>query len=908
MTKRTIRFSILIAALVVFLAAPSFIRFYTDWLWFGELGYQSVLATMLRSQGSLFTIVFVGMLVWLSLNLRVAVASLTDARPTYTTREGFHVSLPGRRQFSTIANGVAALIALLAGLYAAGEWNVWMAWRNAVPFGQADPLLGRDVSFYVFTLPFLEFVRSLLQLAIITAAVTCGAVYFLSGSLVSAFPATMTLGPAARRHLSLLAAAFLLVLAFGAWLRHAEYLIPAPGTAGAMYTDVHARMPIALLLIAVSAVGAGLALLQAFSGKRWPIPAAIAIYLVVSIGGGIYSSLLQRTVVKPNEQVRELPYIRNNIVATRKAFGLDGVEERQISGEARLTRADIDRNTATLQNVRLWDHQPLLDTFSQLQEIRTYYDFAAIDNDRYLINGAVRQVMLSGREINATSLPNRTWMNEHLTFTHGYGLTLGPVNQVTSQGLPVLFIRDLPPVTSAGLTVSEPSIYFGELSNDYVIVRTNVSEFHYPKEGLEETTRYSGGGGVAIGTLVRKLLFALRFASYDIILSDAITSESRILFNRRISDRVRRLAGDFLEFDRDPYLVLAEGRLYWIYDAYTTSARFPYSTRLTDGTNYIRNSVKFVIDAYDGTTTAYLADNRDPIAATYARIFPGLFKPLDEMPAGLRAHLRYPEDIFAIQSQVYATYHMTDAATFYKREDQWEIPVIEEAAEGSGAGMMQPYYTIMRLPGEPAAEFIQMLPFTPRRKDNLAAWLVARSDGEHYGRLSVFEFPKQSQVFGPKQIVGRINQDQTISPQVTLWNQQGSQVIWGTMMVIPIEESLIYVRPLYLRAQGGKIPELTRVIVAYEDRIVMEPTLDAAIARLFGGQAPAASGGTDTAKATAPAAPGATPAPPPTDTRDLTAEARAHYDRAIAAQRAGDWARYGEEIKLLGEVLQQMRR
>ena len=908
MTKRTIRFSILIAALVVFLAAPSFIRFYTDWLWFGELGYQFVLATMLRSQGSLFTIVFVGMLVWLSLNLRVAVASLTDARPTYTTREGFHVSLPGRRQFSTIANGVAALIALLAGLYAAGEWNVWMAWRNAVPFGQADPLLGRDVSFYVFTLPFLEFVRSLLQLAIVTAAVTCGAVYFLSGSLVSAFPATMTLGPAARRHLSLLAAAFLLVLAFGAWLRHAEYLIPAPGTAGAMYTDVHARMPIALLLIAVSAVGAGLALLQAFSGKRWPIPAAIAIYLVVSIGGGIYSSLLQRTVVKPNEQVRELPYIRNNIVATRKAFGLDGVEERQISGEARLTRADIDRNTATLQNVRLWDHQPLLDTFSQLQEIRTYYDFAAIDNDRYLINGAVRQVMLSGREINATSLPNRTWMNEHLTFTHGYGLTLGPVNQVTSQGLPVLFIRDLPPVTSAGLTVSEPSIYFGELSNDYVIVRTNVSEFHYPKEGLEETTRYSGGGGVAIGTLVRKLLFALRFASYDIILSDAITSESRILFNRRISDRVRRLAGDFLEFDRDPYLVLAEGRLYWIYDAYTTSARFPYSTRLTDGTNYIRNSVKFVIDAYDGTTTAYLADNRDPIAATYARIFPGLFKPLDEMPAGLRAHLRYPEDIFAIQSQVYATYHMTDAATFYKREDQWEIPVIEEAAEGSGAGMMQPYYTIMRLPGEPAAEFIQMLPFTPRRKDNLAAWLVARSDGEHYGRLSVFEFPKQSQVFGPKQIVGRINQDQTISPQVTLWNQQGSQVIWGTMMVIPIEESLIYVRPLYLRAQGGKIPELTRVIVAYEDRIVMEPTLDAAIARLFGGQAPAAPGGVDTAKTTAPAAPGAPPPPPQADTRDLTAEARAHYDRAIAAQRAGDWARYGEEIKLLGEVLQQMRR
>ena len=909
MTRRAIRFSILVAFLVVFLATPSIVRFYTDWLWFGELGYQFVMATMLQSQGTLFTIVFVGLLLWLTLNLRVAVASLTDSRPMYTTREGFHISLPGRRQFGTIANAAALVVALLAGLYAAGQWNVWMAWRNAVPFGQADPLLGRDVSFYLFTLPFLELILSLLQLAIVTAAVACGALYFLSGSLVSAFPATVTFSPMARRHLSLLGAAFLLVLAFGAWLRYTGYLIPAVGSAGAMYTDVHARMPAALLLMGVSIIGAALALLQAFTAKRWPVPVAVALYLVVSIGGGIYSSLLQRIVVKPNEQVRELPYIQNNIDATRKAFALDGVEERQISGEARLTRADIDRNTATLQNVRLWDHQPLLDTFSQLQEIRTYYDFVAIDNDRYTIDGVLRQVMLSGREINSAALPNRTWINEHLAFTHGYGLTLGPVNQVTSQGLPVLFIRDLPPVTSAGLQVTEPSLYFGEKSNDYVIVRGTIPEFHYPKEGGEATTRYSGRGGVPIGSLFRKLLFALRFASYDLILSDAIASDSRILFNRRIDERVRALAGDFLAFDNDPYLVLADGRLYWLYDAYTSSSRYPYSTRLRDGTNYIRNSVKLVIDAYDGTTTAYLADDKDPIASTYARIFPGFFKPLAQMPEGLRKHVRYPEDIFAIQSQVYATYHMTQAATFYKREDQWEIPIIEETVEGGGTSM-QPYYTIMRLPGEPEAEFIQMLPFTPRRKDNLAAWLVARSDGEHYGRLRVFEFPKQSQVFGPKQIVGRINQDQTISPQVTLWNQQGSQVIWGTMMVIPIEESLIYVRPLYLKAQGGRIPELTRVIVAYEDRIVMEPTLEASIARLFGGQAPAASGGAETARSVTPAVggPGAQPPAASADFRNLTAEARTHYDRAIAAQRAGDWAKYGEEIRALGEILQRMNR
>jgi len=912
MTTRAIRFAIVAAGLLVFLAAPSFVRLYTDWLWFGEIGYQSVLATMLRSQGTLFTIVFVAMTLWLTLNLRIAVGSLTDARPMYTTPEGFSISLPGRRQFTSIANAAAMLIALLAGLYAAGEWNVWMAWRYGVPFGYSDPLLGRDVGFYVFTLPFLELVRSLLQLAIVTAAVASGALYFLSGSLVSTFPASVTFSPTARRHLALLGAAFLVVLAFGAWLRHAEYLIPsAAGSVGATYTDVYARMPAALLLIGVSVVGATLALVQAFTDRRWPIPLAVALYLVVSVGGGVYASLLQRIVVSPNEQARETPYIRNNIEATRRAFALDGVEERPISGEARLTRGDIDRNAATLQNVRLWDHQPLLETFSQLQEIRTYYDFYAIDNDRYTIDGSLRQVMLSGREINTSSLPNRTWVNERLNYTHGYGLTLGPVNQVTSQGLPVLFIRDMPPVTTAGLQVTEPSIYFGELSNDYVIVGGAVREFHFPRENGDESTRYAGRGGVPIGSFLRKVLFALRFASYDVILSDAVTPESRIIFNRRISDRVQRLAGDFLQFDRDPYLVLVDGRLHWIYDAYTTSSRYPYSTRAANTTeriNYIRNSVKVVIDAYDGTTTAYLADATDPVAATYARIFPGFFKPMSEMPAGIRQHVRYPEDVFAIQSQMYATYHMTDAATFYKREDQWEIPIIEETGDGRGT-IMQPYYTIMRLPGEKDAEFIQMLPFTPRRKDNLAAWLVARSDGDHYGRLSVFEFPKQSLIYGPKQIVGRISQDQTISPQITLWNQQGSQVIWGTMMVIPIEESLIYVRPLYLKAQGGRIPELTRVIVAYEDRIVMEPTLEASIARLFGGAAPASvTPETDATRTTAAPPPGAPPAAPSADVRALTGEARAHYDRAIAAQRAGDWAKYGEEIKLLGAVLERMRR
>ena len=393
--------------------------------------------------------------------------------------------------------------------------------------------------------------------------------------------------------------------------------------------------------------------------------------------------------------------------------------------------------------------------------------------------------MLSARELNSNSLQNRTWVNERLTFTHGYGLTLGPVNQVSSEGLPVLYIRNMPPETEAGLRVDEPSLYFGELTNEYAIVRTKTPEFHYPSGDDNVTTQYQGRAGIQLNSLFRKVAFALRFRAYQILLSDDIGDESRVLFERNIVRRVNKIA-PFVTLDRDPYLVLAEGRLYWMIDGYTTSRLYPYSS-VTGGTNYIRNAVKFIVDAYDGTITAYRADDQDPIAATYARIFPTLLKPMSEMPAVLRAHIRYPEDLFAIQASVFATYHMTQPAVFYNREDQWQVPTIDE----NGAEVaMQPYYTVMRLPGEQDAEFIQMLPFTPRRRDNLAAWLVARSDPEQYGKLEVFEFPKQKLVFGPRQVVARINQDQAISPVITLWNQQGSQVLWGTLMVIPIEESL----------------------------------------------------------------------------------------------------------------------
>jgi hypothetical protein len=658
-------------------------------------------------------------------------------------------------------------------------------------------------------------------------------------------------------------------------------------------------MPAVRILLAAAVIGAVLAAYQAVAARLWPIATAIALYIVTAVGGSLYAGIIQRFVVAPNEQVRQTPFIVHNIKGTREAFALDRVEESGISGDSRLTRDDLDRNVATIENVPLWNDQPLLDTFSQIQEIRTYYDFVSVDNDRYTIDGKYRQIMLSARELNSASLPSRTWINEHLTFTHGYGITLGPVNEVTPEGLPVLFIRDLPPESRFDLKVTQPAIYYGELPNDHVFVRTRTEEFDYPRGDDNVFATYEGNGGVPIANLWRRLLFAIRFRSTDTLFSPNLTPESRVMLHRRIGERVRKIA-PFLNYDPDPYLAISEGRLIWIQDGYTTSNRYPYATFI-GGLNYIRNSLKVTVDAYHGTTTFHLIDTNDPVAATIGRVFPGLFTPLDSMTEDLRTRLRYPQLIFSMQATMYATFHMTNPAVFYNREDQWEIPAFEV---GTQSERMEPYYTIMKLPGEEGPEFIQMLPFTPRQKDNLAAWMVARSDGANYGRLVAFQFPKQTVVFGPRQVAARISQDQVIAPQITLWNQQGSEVIQGTLLVIPIEESLIYIRPLYLRADGGSIPELKRVIVAYQNQIVMEETLAASLARLFPGDGlPRA--------VTAPVAAGEAPpekAPETADVSGLAAQARTHYQRALQAQRDGNWALYGEEIKRLGEVLEKMAR
>ena len=902
--RRYLGTALLGAFLLLFFLLPSVASVYTDWLWFVEVGHEQVFLRTLNTRILLGAATFLMVFGVLFLNIHIAQSGLRPLSFTVYGPQGPRTIAIDMRRLRPLFYLGAGVVAFFVALYASGRWDTWLMAQRAETFGKVDPILGHDISFYLFQLPFLHVLHVLAFITVVLAGIASGVVYYVSQGVSLDAQRGLVVGDKARRHLCILGAIFLVVLAFRAWLGIPASLTTQSGIVhGASFVDVNATIPVQWLLVVVSLVGAALIVYQSMTSRRWPFLAAVGLYVGVSALGGLYGFALQRLYVSPNEQVREMPFIAHSIEATRSAFALDQVEERSISGDATLTQADIARNANTLENVPLWNDAPLLDTFGQIQEIRTYYDFHSVDNDRYLIDGKYRQIMLSARELNSEALPSRTWINQRLTFTHGYGLTLGPVNEVTPEGLPVLFVKDLPLKSSVDLKVTQPAIYFGELSNDHVFVKTATQEFDYPRGDANVFGTYAGKGGVDVGGFVRRLLLAVRFKSTDILFSPNLERDSRVLMYRRIAERVRRIA-PFLTYDSDPYLAISDGRLLWIQDAYTISRLYPYSTPSAGGINYIRNSVKVTIDAYDGTTRFHLVDTKDPIAATIARMFPDLFEPLSAMPEDLRTRMRYPQGIFAVQASMFSTFHMTNPSTFYNREDQWDVPSLEQ---GRGeARPMVPYYTIMKLPGEAEAEYIQMLPYTPRQKDNLAAWMVARSDGDNYGKLMVFQFPKQTVIFGPRQVAARISQDQVIAPQITLWNQQGSEVIQGNLLVIPIEESLLYIRPLYLRAAGGRIPELKRVVVAYQNHIVMEETLDAALDRLFpGGATPQRDSDTRTPERSQPRAAdsgSATPAP----STGAASEAQQHYQRALEAQRAGDWARYGEEIKQLGEALKRL--
>ncbi|MEO6727048.1 MAG: UPF0182 family protein [Blastocatellia bacterium] len=907
-----------ILILVLFLW-PSWVGFYTEWLWFQELGYQRVFSTTLLTKLGLglITVLVATVLVWLNfkLALRLSRAYSRIVRHIIVNKE--RVPLPDIARFiERWVLPISLLIGIFFGLGIWESWEVILQFRHQVPFAEADPIFGRNIAFYFFTLPLLELIAQLLFLFVIVCLIGAGVLYALRGGINLGGKSPL-IERAPRKHLLGLVAAFFLVLAWRAYLEMPNLLFSSNGpVAGASYTDIAARLPLLWLEVGAALLVAALAIATMFSSRIRLLLMGLAIYALTLAGGWLYPSLVQRFSVAPNELVKETPYILHNIQATRKAFALDRVEERELAGDTELTLQDIQENKPTINNVRLWDRQPLLDTFAQIQEIRTYYQFQSVDNDRYRIGGELRQTMISPRELAVESLPNRNWINEHLTFTHGFGLTLGPVNQVTPEGLPTLFIKNLPPISTAPeLNVTRPEIYFGELSQDPVYVKTATKEFDYPAGEQNVYTSYEGTGGVSIGSYWRKMIFATRFGDMKLLLSNDVSAESRVLYHRNILDRLKQVA-PFLQFDRDPYMVISEGRLFWIADAYTVSNRYPYSENV-GGINYIRNSVKAVVDAYHGKVSLYIADESDPLIQTWAQIFPGTLHPMTELSADLRAHLAYPKDIFKIQTAVYSTYHMDQPQAFYNKEDQWETATSQLSNPG-GRGdssvaesqnqqqQMEPYHNIMKLPGEQKEEYILMLPFTPRSKDNLASWMVARSDGDSYGKLRVYRFPKQKLVYGPKQVLARINQDADISRQLSLWDQRGSRVDHGTLLVIPIKESLLYVQPLYLRAESGKIPELKRVIVVAENKIAMEETLEASLARIFGSGTPAKQipSGEALASASQPGAPPATPAN--SDAQGLGAQAKQHYDRAIQAQRDGDWARYGEEIKRLGAVIEQI--
>jgi len=874
---------------------PQFISLYVDWLWFNDVNFGKIFTVRLNAQvitacaGGLAGFVISYVNIWFSLQA-------TKDRPVVLTFGNQAMpQLNVLRHFDRLKIIVPILIGWVAGLSLKNNWLSFLYYFHRVDAGYSDPIFGKDVSFYLFTLPAYEIISSLLMFILVTSLAISALNYLLKGAVFMT-QRGIILERSASTHLSVIGFLIFLVLAFKTYTGMYTILSSSHGhVAGATYTDVHAVIPFLKARIVIALASAVLLISNIFLRRTLIFIGTAVLYLAVSfIGTSVYPAIIQKFVVAPNELVKETPYITHNISSTRKGFGLDRVEERDISGSTTITRDDITKNSATIKNIRLWDHRPLLDTFSQIQEIRTYYDFTMVGNDRYLINGEYRQTMLSPRELSAESIPTRNWINETLSFTHGYGLTLGPVNQVTPEGLPVLLIKDIPPVsTVANIKVSRPEIYYGKLSSKYVIVNTKSKEFDYPSGEANVFTEYSGTRGVVIDSFFKKLAFSVHYGSLKLFLSNDITGKSRILFNRNILERVSKVM-PFLTFDHDPYMVVSDdGQLYWIYDAYTMSRRFPYSQPVGNGMNYIRNSVKVTINAYDGSMKFYMADKDDPILRTIHGIFPGTLQPMSEMPADLRKHIRYPLDIFGIQTMVYSTYHMEVPQIFYNKEDQWEIPAMGKSEE-----LMEPYYTIMKLPEEKKEEFILMLPFTPKKKDNLSAWMVARSDGEHYGKLVVYRFPKDRLVYGPKQIVARINQDTEISRQISLWDQRGSQAIQGTLLVIPIENSLIYVQPLYLRADKGKIPELKRVVVAYENRIAMEETLDAALSRIFG----------DVRVSEEVVPSKSLRLPAVKEEKGLASSAREHFDRAMNAQREGNWALYGEEIRKLGEIIKKMQK
>jgi uncharacterized membrane protein (UPF0182 family) len=885
------------AGLSLLVLLPALAEFYSDLLWYNSEGFGSVFWTRLLARIPLFLSGFVtySLVLWLNFN---------------AARKNLKAHLPAREEIfgsraALLAIGAAALfLGFSNGASMSGEWPMTLRFFHGGHFGETDPLFGHDIGFYIFSLPFWRFVHEKALGLIFLCLVTAGGAYGLFLAPKQGIPSSLSIPPRMRTHLALLASAGALLWSTGYFLDRYDLLFSPTGVVfGAGYTDVHAELMALNVLMVLTALFA-FSLPLAMAGRAWKIPLGLAALTLVSgfVLRNLYPAIVQKYFVEPNEFDREKRFIEYNIAATNSAYGLSGITLKTITPDDAITWEDIERNRDTIDNIRLWDHAPLLRSFKQLQEIRTYYDFSNIDIDRYSFDGQYRQIMIAPRELDLSGMQNPTWINTRLEFTHGYGIVMNPVNEIAGSGMPRLWIKDLPPTSEIPVNVTRPEIYFSEKPSSYIFVGTTVKEFDYPMGDSNVRTAYEGKGGVPMGSLFRRILYAVKFADFKILFSDVFTENSRIFYHQNIRERLTRVA-PFLYFDQDPYLVIHDGRLVWMQDAYTAADRYPYSQPVSLGrgrtVNYIRNSVKATVDAYDGTMTFYASDPEDPVLQAWSGIFPGVFRPLDDMPGGLRAHLRYPQDLFNIQSEIYRIYHMTDANTYYNKEDVWD------RGGGDRKGFMEAYYVNMRLAGEAKSEFVLITPFMPVNRDNMIAWMAGRSDGENYGELLVYQFPKQKLIYGPSQVEALTNQNSEIAAQLSLWSQRGSAVIRGNMTVVPVGDGILYVQPLYLRAENSELPELRRVITSTGGRVVWGETLEESLLRLLG---------PSDGRPLPPVRPDEAETPrerPQTGSGGvlslLAKEAAEAWDGARKALRDEDWEAYGRQMKRLEGVLNEMK-
>ncbi len=877
-------------ALVIFFIASPIVWFFTELQWYDSLGFKDVFTTRFSLQVALLIGGFALAFIYLVVN--VIIALRVRAGPSLRSVGIRRSSIRGATAGAAL--GGAALVALVLSGGAGTQWQNLAMFQHARPTGITDPVLGQDVSFYLLTLPFLHSVVNwALGLGFLTALLV-GFVYAWRGE---AFDLNLT--PPAIAHLSALLAVFALVLAAWMWLGRYDLLYAHNSDVvwGAAYTDVNARLPIVTFLSGAGVVLAGALLVNVWLRRLWlPVTAAL-VWVALLLIGQIYPAVVQTAFTTPNAQTYELPYINREIAGTRAAYGLSNVTVSNFTGDQPLTLANVQNDQVTVNNLRLWDFPPLKDTYEQQQTIRTYYTFYDIGIDRYTINNQPTSLEISAREFDFNKLPDaaKNWVNQHLQYTHGYGVAASPVNAVDSQGLPVYVVGDIPP--HGQLTISQPAIYFGEVTTGYALAPNTNREFDYPSSP-DVYTSYTGTHGVPM-TAANRALWSLKLGDFNLLVSGQVTDKTLMLYRRQIIDRVGELA-PFLSFDSQPYAVVVDGRIYWIVDAYTTGATYPYSQAVpfqNGRINYIRNSVKVVIDAYEGTAVFYVVDPKDPIIGAYQATFPTLFTSIDAMPPGLRAHIRVPVDLFNTQVGIYATYHITDPKVFFAREDVWDIPTAQ-ASPGALPTPVSPYYVLFRLPGEQNPEFLLIMPFTPHGKNNLVSWMAARSDGAQYGQYVSYVLPKDKVIFGPQQVANLINQDPVISRDFTLFHSNGSNVQQGNLLVVPIGDSFLYFEPIYLKAtSGSSIPELKKVILADQTQVVYTDTLQQAIDQLVG-----------TSTAPPPTTPTTTLTPAQiAKIADLVTQANAHYAAAYTDLKNGDFAGFAAEMKIVGDLLQQLQ-